>query len=323
MEMTIPAPTDPSMRATKPSGIWLGLAFIAYFGLSGAVAAFIHNGTSEGIAEGLGRALGTLLIPTLIALVLARRKKKSVRFDIVLICSAIIHLSTQYGPITSTIDANRLAGELRGVPPESVPATLLASQTNIGRNMGNAIRLLDAYNTHLQNIDSEIDDAAFAELLEPRRLADPEWRTSILPILARRREAAAGYMARLDALASEANARVMSMATPGMTDSARTQFRNGVAESLQNNRPPIAAYVTAMERYLSVCAEMIRFLSTPEGRPTLNAEGRIDFQTQGAIDEFLAVAGRVDNAHRVLIESAQTLVSHQQQGQQRLRNLGR
>lgn len=308
---------------TKPHGLWLVLAFVTYFGLSGAIGAFIYGDTLEGIVSDMGRALGTLLIPAIIALVVARRKNGPVRLDIALLCSAIIHVYAQREPLIAAFDVHQFKSELRGVPAESVPATILASQTNIGRNIAGAIRLMDAYNRLVQSVDSEIDDPAFAELIEPRRLADPNWRAAIIPILDQKREAAAGFMARVDAQAAEARAKIMSMATPGMTDRERAQFFGGVAEGMRNTRPAIAAYVAHVERYLTACSEMIRFLSTPEGTPTLNAQGRLNFRTQEARDAFIVVAGRVDNARSALIQSAQNLSEHEERSLQGLQRLSR
>jgi hypothetical protein len=96
-----------------------------------------------------------------------------------------------------------------------------------------------------------------------------------------------------------------------------------MADGLRNSRPFVAAYVAANERFLGTVADMLRFLGTAEGRPTLNAQGRLDFQTQRALDSFQIVAGRVDDARAALLQTSQALADHQQRSLRGLQSLGR
>jgi hypothetical protein len=306
-------PIGDSRGATKPRGRWLGLALAAYFGVSAALGAFIHDGTAEGISAGLARALGTLFIPTLIALIVARRKKAPVRLDIVLVCAAVIHVYVQRERIMSAIDVYQFKAELRGAAAEDIPAVIAASRTNTGRSIAGAMSLLEDYSRVLQELGAEIDDPAFAELLEPRRLTDPAWRAAILPKLDSSRAAAAGFMARADAAAADVGARIRAISPPGMSDNDRARLLDGMTEGLRDNRSATAAHISAVERYLGACAEMVRFLGTPEGRPALNAQGRLDFQTHSALDAFRDVAGRVDDAQAALRQSAQDLQARRRQ----------
>ena len=98
--------------------------------------------------------------------------------------------------------------------------------------------------------------------------------------------------------------------------------RAGLRGDSDTNRSVLVAYVDANRTYLSSIAELFRFLSTPEGRPTLNSQGLMDFQTQTAVSRFRDIAERVDISSAAVVRAVEQLEAHRQsnlnQMQQRL-----
>jgi hypothetical protein len=134
-----------------------------------------------------------------------------------------------------------------------------------------------------------------------------------------KRAVLAGLMDQVNEANAEFRARVRATRFEGISPGGHAAMLRRLDPSLAAGAVLMEQNVRALEALYTSLDDLLRFLNTSAGQPTLNGEGKLDFFTQSALDGFKERAGRVDTALAAIARANEAAEQHQQQSLARMR----
>jgi hypothetical protein len=226
------------------------------------------------------------------------------------------------GPrIKEVVDTHQFRREMSDVPARDLPAAIQkAPNTEIGQLFGGVFKIAEDMQKQLQAIVAEVDDPSLADVLEPSTLGDKTSRDAALATIAVKQKIIAGLPARTDGVYTEMATKVSAFSEDydrrhGGT--AGSSVIAGMNKTLPNAREMAKAYAADLGAFYADIADLIRFLDSPDGTPTL-AQDKLYFKADQALADFRRRAERVDADRAKVLQDVQ---AQQQAYQSRLENL--
>lgn len=296
---------------------------VVYFAIFGGVGWYIYQST-DGLARALGEAFGTLAIISLIGWSYALIRRKPVNWIPSTLIASLIAFNSMRPQLVATFDAHRFQAELVSVPATQLPTAIAShSDTTLGTFLGRVIAISQEGQARIADIAAEGADPLLDHALEIPVLASRASRDAVLTVLQTKLPIVNTMPSRILSVLDGVRVNVMQFVKTDTTimPAVHMQVLTGYDQSSQAIRNEYVTYVSAISAQYTHLADLIMYLDTPTGTPTLTSENKLNFQTAVAVQTFQAYATKIDEDTKAIADTLRTSQQRQESLLQSLRTV--
>lgn len=251
------------------------------------IGAYIYP-TLPGKMYFAGNFLGAFLLIALVAAIIAKIRKRRVRYDIVFWLMPVVVLAVNYSRIVTVYDTRMFVAELTAAGPGKQTEVLRTSQTNLAAYLRTVSAIKEKSTSTIVALIKSFDDPVFDQLFDTSKMTDAR-------VLRSANDTAAAFLSR----AAGASARVDQMLRQAKEESATAlqdapaMVRNSIMKNLANHqemeRELYQRYVAITLRGLKSIGDISNFLLTEAGPFRVDADGYLVFETRALHDRYHAL----------------------------------